>query len=55
MGPKDEDLDRLVEYKNPRGEPRSMAWGDLMQHGVADLTTKRPHVELGMLRAIQVP
>ncbi len=29
----DEDMDRPVEYRNPRGEPRSMALGELMQHG----------------------
>ena len=29
---KDEDLHRKVEFKNPRGETRSMALGDLMQH-----------------------
>ena len=32
-GLKDEDLDRRVEYKNPRGEVRSMPLGELMQHG----------------------
>lgn len=29
---KDEDLHRTVEFKNPRGETRSMALGELMQH-----------------------
>ena len=29
---KDEDLARRVEFKNPRGETRSMALGELMQH-----------------------
>ena len=29
---KDEDLARKVEFKNPRGETRSMALGELMQH-----------------------
>lgn len=29
---KDEDLVRKVEFKNPRGETRSMALGELMQH-----------------------
>src|SRR5881394_3328108 len=32
-GLKDEDLQRAVEFKNPRGETRSMALGELMQHG----------------------
>jgi uncharacterized damage-inducible protein DinB len=29
---KDEELYRKVEFKNPRGETRSMALGELMQH-----------------------
>jgi len=31
-GLKDEELDRMVEYKNPKGELRSMLLGELMQH-----------------------
>ena len=29
---KDEDLPRIVEFKNSRGELRAMALGELMQH-----------------------
>lgn len=30
----DEDLDRMVEYQNPRGERRTGILGDLFQHGL---------------------
>jgi uncharacterized damage-inducible protein DinB len=50
-GLKDEDLDRLVEYKNPRGETRSMALGELMQHGANHGVHHRGQVAL-LLRVL---
>ncbi|HEY7445471.1 MAG TPA: DinB family protein, partial [Vicinamibacterales bacterium] len=48
---KDEDLDRLVEYKNPRGEARSMALGELLQHGANHGVHHRGQVAL-LLRVL---
>ena len=48
---KDEDLDRRVEYKNPRGEVRSMALGELMQHGANHGVHHRGQVAL-LLRVL---
>src|SRR5262245_47337311 len=50
-GLKDEDLHRQVEYKNPRGETRSMALGELMQHGANHGAHHRGQVAL-LLRVL---
>lgn len=47
----DEDLVRMVEYKNPSGEPRSMALGELMQHAAMHGVHHRGQVAL-LLRAL---
>lgn len=43
---KDEDLLRWVEYKNPRGEARSMIMGELLQHGANHSVHHRGQVAL---------
>jgi uncharacterized damage-inducible protein DinB len=48
---KDEDVDRMVEYKNPRGEPRSMALGEMMQHAANHGVHHRGQVAL-LLRVL---
>jgi uncharacterized damage-inducible protein DinB len=48
---KDEDLHRQVEFKNPRGETRSMALGELMQHGANHGVHHRGQVAL-LLRVL---
>ena len=50
-GLKDEELHRMVEFKNPRGETRSMALGELMQHGANHGVHHRGQVAL-LLRAL---
>ena len=50
-GLKDDDLNRQVEYKNPRGETRSMALGELMQHGANHGVHHRGQVAL-LLRVL---
>jgi uncharacterized damage-inducible protein DinB len=50
-GLKDEALDRFVEYRNPRGETRSMALGDLLQHGANHGVHHRGQVAL-LLRVL---
>ena len=48
---KDEDLPRIVEFKNPRGELRAMALGELMQHAANHGVHHRGQVAL-LLRAL---
>jgi uncharacterized damage-inducible protein DinB len=43
---KDEDLARKVEFKNPRGETRSMELGELMQHAANHSVHHRGQVAL---------
>ena len=50
-GLKDDDLNRQMEYKNPRGETRSMALGELMQHGANHGVHHRGQVAL-LLRVL---
>jgi uncharacterized damage-inducible protein DinB len=50
-GLKDEELNRQVEFKNPRGETRAMALGELMQHGANHGVHHRGQVAL-LLRAL---
>ncbi len=50
-GLEDPDLSRVVEYKNPRGETRSMPMGELMQHGANHGVHHRGQVAL-LLRAL---
>jgi uncharacterized damage-inducible protein DinB len=48
---KNEDLHRKVEFKNPRGETRSMALGELMQHAANHGVHHRGQVAL-LLRVL---
>jgi len=48
---KDEDLDRVVEYQNPRGEKRTGILGDLLQHGLVHGVHHRGQVAL-LLRTL---
>jgi uncharacterized damage-inducible protein DinB len=48
---KDEELHRTVEFKNPRGETRSMVLGELMQHAANHGVHHRGQVAL-LLRVI---
>ena len=48
---KDEELHRKVEFKNPRGETRSRALGELMQHGANHGVHHRGQVAL-LLRVL---
>ena len=48
---KDEELHRQVQFKNPRGETRSMALEELMQHGANHGVHHRGQVAL-LLRAL---
>ena len=48
---KDEDLDRIVEYQNPRGERRTGILGDLLQHGAVHGVHHRGQVAL-LLRTL---
>ncbi len=48
---KDEDLARIVEYANPRGEERSLLLGELMQHAAAHSIHHRGQVAL-LLRLV---
>jgi uncharacterized damage-inducible protein DinB len=50
-GLEDEDLNRLIEYKNPRGETRSMALGESLQHGANHGVHHRGQVAL-LLRVL---
>ena len=50
-GLEDDDLHRQVEFKNPRGETRSKALGELMQHGANHGVHHRGQVAL-LLRAL---
>jgi uncharacterized damage-inducible protein DinB len=43
---KDEDLGRIVEYQNPRGERRTGILGDLLQHGAVHGVHHRGQVAL---------
>ena len=52
---KDEELDRKVEYKNPRGETRSMPLGELMQHGANHGVHHRGQIALLLRMLDQVP
>lgn len=47
----DGDLDRMVEFKNPSGETRSMPLGELMQHAANHGVHHRGQVAL-LLRAL---
>jgi uncharacterized damage-inducible protein DinB len=48
---KDGDLDRVVEFTNPRGEKRSMVLGPLMQHAATHGVHHRGQVAL-LLRSL---
>jgi uncharacterized damage-inducible protein DinB len=48
---KDEDLDRIVQFKNPRGETRAMPLGELMQHAANHGVHHRGQVAL-LLRVL---
>jgi uncharacterized damage-inducible protein DinB len=48
---KDEDLTRVVEYTNPRGEKRSGVMGPLLQHGAIHGVHHRGQVAL-LLRSL---
>jgi uncharacterized damage-inducible protein DinB len=48
---KDEDLARIVEFANPRGEKRSMVLGPLMQHAATHGVHHRGQVAL-LLRSL---
>lgn len=42
----DEDIERIVEFKNPQGETRAMKLGELMQHGANHAVHHRGQVAL---------
>jgi uncharacterized damage-inducible protein DinB len=42
----DQDVDRLVEFQNPRGERMSMPLGELLQHGAMHAVHHRGQVSL---------
>jgi uncharacterized damage-inducible protein DinB len=52
---KDEDLDRLVAFKNSRGERQSMALGELLQHAVNHGVHYRGQVALLLRELGHVP
>lgn len=54
-GLSDEDLGRLVEYKNPRGEARAMVLGEILQHGANHGVHHRGQVALLLRMLGHVP
>ena len=43
---RDEDIGRIVEFPNPRGEKRAMPLGELLQHGAVHGVHHRGQVGL---------